>query len=54
MVKQNRQYFRGDSWMELTGLQYKMEEVLERLQKIEKHLFGQTYEAEHESKKAPF
>jgi hypothetical protein len=47
-VKQNRQYFNGAAWEEVTGLQLKMEEMIYRIQVIEKHLFGQTYEKQNE------
>jgi len=47
MVKQNRQYFNGTAWEELTGLQLKMDEMIDRVRFLEKHLFNKTYEDDH-------
>lgn len=44
----SRQIMKGYVYDEFVGMGLKMDELIERIQKIEKHLFGKTYEKEME------
>ncbi len=46
----SRQILKGYVYDEFQGMNLKMDELIERIQKLEKHAFGKTYERELEEK----